>query len=298
MWSTNTVPIRSRFTVGLNPNNIEVGNANKGYILVIVISLLFAACSVQNSYRTLSFFFDDVPNPDEENISGVDNSLDAATDSSQLAELVTSPVFIIHQPYLQKECSSCHNQARMGSLTNYQPELCYQCHTDFGDLFTFEHGPTSGGYCTECHNPHRAIEQKLLVQPKENLCISCHNATQVSESIFHTISEESDCIVCHNPHGGDNHSLLQKGACYQCHENYNENFFVVHGPVAAGMCSACHTTHREGSEALLKKPKKDLCLLCHDAERLSKNENHPQIEDNFCTDCHNPHASERKVVTY
>jgi len=276
-----------------------VGNAKKGYVLVAVVSLLFAACSVQNSFRTLSFFFDGVPNPDEANRSDGTDSLENTTaDSLKLITQVSILDFVIHKPYLQKECATCHNQGQMGSLTQSQPKLCYQCHADFGEQYSFEHGPTAGGYCIECHNPHRAKEKKLLVQPKENLCFRCHNATLVSESLFHNFSEESDCIVCHNPHGGDNQSLLQKGACYQCHENFTENFVVVHGPVAAGMCSICHTTHREGSESLLRSSNQELCLFCHDTERLLRNEKHPQTEDTFCTECHNPHASGRRVITY
>ena len=259
--------------------------------------ITFTACSVHDHYHTLSFFFDGVPNPDEA-IQAVTDSTGINSESAAGIEQAEKPVLFIHLPYREKKCASCHDQGRMGNLTEQEPGLCYQCHARLELSYKFEHGPVAGGYCSQCHHPHRAKEENLLLRSGEDLCLQCHNKAEVSKSIFHNISEESDCIVCHNPHGGENQSLLQKDACYQCHENYAENYIIVHGPIAAGMCSSCHTSHREGSEKHLIRSDQDLCLYCHDGERILKNEKHPRIEDTFCIDCHNPHVSGKRFNTY
>lgn len=263
----------------------------------IAAMITVAACSVQENYRKLSFFFDGVPNPDEVSQLAVDPTV-AFADSTSKMEKPNIPELFVHQPYREKQCTFCHNQDRMGELNEPVPGLCYQCHSILETRYNFGHGPAAGGYCMECHNPHRSMEKSLLVQQEEDLCLRCHNAIKISENPFHIISKEAGCAICHNPHGGDNQSLLKRGSCYQCHENFVENYIFVHGPVAAEMCSSCHTPHRGGSENLLIKSNQELCFYCHDAERLFKNENHPQIEDTFCADCHNPHASGLKNITY
>lgn len=285
-------------TVGSNSNRQVVSIVKKsGAYFWIAAMITVAACSVQENYHSLSFFFDGVPNPDEASQLAIDPTA-AFTDSTSNLEKSSMPILSIHQPYRDKQCDFCHNQERMGELNDSSPGLCYHCHSTFENGHNFGHGPAAGGYCLECHNPHRATEKGLLVEQEEDLCLRCHNAVEISENIFHKISEVDGCVICHTPHGGDNQSLLQHGACYQCHENFVENYLFTHGPVAAGNCSTCHTPHREGSENLLIKTNQELCFYCHDAERLAKNENHPKIEDTFCADCHNPHASGPKNIFY
>ncbi|MEN8155447.1 MAG: cytochrome c3 family protein, partial [Bacteroidota bacterium] len=86
---------------------------------------------------------------------------------------VLALTLFIHHPYREKECALCHNQNRMGSLKEPQPGLCYQCHENFGNKYHFEHGPAAGGHCTECHDPHKSKEEKLLVQTGTDLCLNC-----------------------------------------------------------------------------------------------------------------------------
>jgi len=268
-----------------------------GLYSLLAAMLILTACSVQEHYSTLSIFFDGVPNPDEAKLLTADSTSTSSAISTSI-EQNEMPEFFVHLPYRDKECASCHDKGSMGNLTRLEPGLCYQCHTRLQSKHIFEHGPVAGGYCSQCHHPHRTKEENLLLRSGEDLCLQCHNNTEVSESIFHNISDESDCIVCHNPHGSENQSLLRRGACYQCHENFSANYIVVHGPIAADLCSSCHTSHHEGSDKHLIKADQDLCLYCHDAERIFENEKHPRIEDTFCIDCHNPHVSGKKINTY
>jgi predicted CXXCH cytochrome family protein len=274
-----------------------VNGIRKGTVIGITVLLLAVACSVQDHYRTFSFFFDGVPSPESIRQTTIADSLKAAAkDTSAILAQTSTPTFFVHQPYLEKKCENCHNQGSMGRLNSLMPELCYQCHTSFAEQYVFEHGPSSGGYCTQCHQPHQSKEEKLLVRSGSALCLQCHDSMQVDELPFHKLSTETNCITCHNPHGSNNNSLMQPGTCYKCHENYNEKYTVVHGPVAVEHCASCHVPHRIGTEKLLARTGRNLCLHCHDAGFIMANENHKDIEDASCTDCHNPHGGSDKFM--
>lgn len=271
----------------------------KRTVIGITVLLLTAACSVQEHYRTLSFFFDGVPSPKSIRQAAVADSLQAATpaaDSSAIFAQAITPTSFVHQPYLDKKCDNCHNSGNMSSTKQLMPELCYQCHTDFATLYTFEHGPSAAGYCTQCHHPHQSKEEKLLVRSGSGLCLQCHDTLLIAENQFHNLSAETNCTTCHNPHGSNNHSLMQSDACYKCHENFNDKYKVVHGPVVVGHCASCHTPHRNGTEKLLSRSGRDLCLHCHNAELIMANENHKDTEEASCTDCHNPHGGSDKFM--
>jgi predicted CXXCH cytochrome family protein len=271
----------------------------KGTVIGITVLLLGAACSVQDHYRALSFFFDGVPSPEAIRQASLADSLKAAasaTDSSTIFAQAAILNSLVHQPYLEKKCNVCHNPGSMGSLNQLMPGLCYQCHTSFAEQFTFEHGPSSGGYCMQCHQPHQSKEEKLLIRTGNGLCLQCHDTVLVDENPFHKLSAEKNCITCHNPHGSNNYSLMQPGTCYMCHENYNEKYTVLHGPVAVGHCAECHLPHNTGIEKLLVRSGRELCLRCHDAQKIMTNQNHEGTEEAFCTDCHNPHGGTDKFM--
>ncbi|MCD4736823.1 MAG: hypothetical protein K8R53_12325 [Bacteroidales bacterium] len=272
----------------------------KGYAVVIAVFLLLAACSVQKNYPTLSFFFDGVPNPEIAKQAAIADSLKAAAAAnlSVNQKKRAAPGFLFHQPYVEKKCSDCHNQGRMGTLNLPMPELCYQCHTNFGTYYLYEHGPAAGGFCSQCHHPHKSKKKKLLLQTGNELCFNCHDATQLFAGEFHDPDEKSNCLDCHNPHGSKNHSLLYTDVCTQCHENYKKKFEVVHGPVSGGYCTACHVPHRSGKWKLLNRTGRDLCLNCHNSAEVMANESHEGTEDAECTDCHSPHGGDDRFMFY
>lgn len=268
-----------------------------GYLPWFASVLIIAACSVQDHYRTLSIFFDGVPNPDRIDQTAIDSAT-IIIDSTTIFAQNTIPKLNIHHPYLEKECAACHNQGRMGTLNESEPGLCFQCHSNLDIRYNSEHGPAAGGFCTECHNPHKSTEETLLLRKREELCFSCHEEKQVKESLFHNISDETACLACHSPHGSDNHSLLKQGVCYSCHDDFSDQYQALHGPVAMGRCSECHTPHTKGSDKLLVKKGRDLCFNCHNAGRLLKSDTHSYIEDADCMECHNPHGGEDRFLFY
>ena len=267
-----------------------------GLITLVAGIIILSACTVQNHYPALSFFFDGVPDPQQ--TDGVVEGINAITntDSVNLLENKSKPELYVHQPYLEKECGACHNKGQMGSLTGTEPGLCYQCHPDFAEKFRIEHGPAAAGHCTGCHNPHRSYEESLLIRAGDEQCLHCHESARLYTDSYHVESSENLCVSCHNPHGSDNHLLLRLGACYQCHGDLSRQYRVVHGPVAAGQCSQCHAPHYEKTGKLLIRKGRDMCFSCHDSKRINANETHADLADMNCTECHNPHGGDGRFM--
>jgi len=256
------------------------------------------ACTPQKSYTVLSFLFDGVPDPNyiEANISNDSVNITDSTNVLAISNRVSQAKFVFHSPYQEKKCADCHDKKNMGGTSKPQPELCYQCHDDFTESFALVHGPVGGGYCTSCHNPHKAKSKKLLQRPSQQLCFHCHDSIMVFNNKLHEEIEETNCTKCHNPHGGENRYMMQHGSCYKCHENFNKAYSFVHGPVAGEHCTTCHSPHASGTDNLLSHQGQQLCLGCHNATLIFQSENHKNKDVN-CTECHNPHGGENRFFT-
>ncbi len=256
---------------------------------------MLVSCSVQDNFNVLSFFFDGVADPNEAQELAAD-STGMASDSIAIAKQSQKIALFVHLPYQEKKCEMCHDQGRMGKLTEKEPELCYQCHSDFGTNFKMEHGPVAGGYCTGCHNPHRSSNDHLQIRTGDEQCLHCHESGRLYKDAYHVESLDNQCISCHGPHGTNNHSILKPSACIQCHASEFRQYRVAHGPVVVGECSVCHHQHYKKTEKLLIRPGKEMCFYCHDCKRLLESEIHLGLEDMHCIECHNPHGGDDRYM--
>ena len=180
------------------------------YIIVLGFISLIISCSPKANYKVLSAIFDGVPNPyaiDSIRIADSISRFDSAY-LQQIIETAAKNLYVYHPPYKEKDCAACHDQNVMGKLLQPEPGLCYQCHDDFTEKYTIIHGPVSGGFCTECHNPHMTQNEKLLSRTGQQLCLFCHQSEQVFKNEAHLDIEETSCTDCHNPHGGFDKYLL------------------------------------------------------------------------------------------
>ena len=180
------------------------------WIFIGLVFIYLSGCSPTHHYKTLSFFFDGVPDPSKTALNqGVDTL--SKKDSSSIAQ--NSKVKIseesIHPPYQNQECGSCHNSTQMGKLNRILPDMCYQCHEDFSKKYKVLHAPLYGGYCTACHDPHSSSHEKLLTRKGQQLCLYCHNITQVMKAEVHQDIKDANCTDCHNPHGGEDRYVLR-----------------------------------------------------------------------------------------
>ena len=167
---------------------------------------LISACS----YKTLSVFFDGVPNPADPLIIA-SNYTSNPTESDRIIEvnaMKAGPDMNYHMPYLDKACTACHDENLIGKFILPEPDLCYQCHVDFKTTYAVLHVPVEMGECTSCHSPHMAEARKLLLKAGQKLCLGCHDGGDVMKLESHDGIGETDCIECHNPHGGSESNLL------------------------------------------------------------------------------------------
>jgi len=179
-------------------------------LLIAFILIYLSGCSSTYRTKVLSFFFDGVPSPALDNTAKSSDSI-GGTDTSAIAlnaRIAARPAMNVHAPYQDKQCSSCHDQGRMGKLLKSQPELCYECHDDFKVKFIVLHGPVGGGQCTMCHTPHMSVNENLLIRTGQAVCLYCHDKEQVMKSGAHVEIKDVNCIECHNPHGGEDRYIL------------------------------------------------------------------------------------------
>lgn len=116
------------------------------------------------------------------------------------------------------------------------------------------------------------------------------------EFVIHPPYQEKDCAFCHDQKVMGRLLFPMPGLCYQCHENFNDQYSVLHGPVEAGFCTECHNPHLTKNEKLLILIGQELCLKCHDAGDVLKNEAHIDMGDTNCTECHNPHGGDDRFI--
>lgn len=178
---------------------------SKILILIIVTALVFSGCK---NYKLLSVFFDGVKDPNK-TVAVKSTHVVAKADSTQKVNASTNAATqFIHEPYNGRGCSNCHDSKAQSKLNTPQPDLCYNCHSNFKDKFKVIHGPVAGGFCTSCHNPHMADNKKLLVKSGQAMCTGCHLKAEVLKNEVHTDIAETSCTECHNPHGGSDKNLL------------------------------------------------------------------------------------------
>jgi len=173
--------------------------------------VLFSRCSPHAGKSVLHFFFDGVPESDSVMTAvrpGAD-TLSGTGDNAMEAIVSQIPEEFMHYPYQEQECASCHNELSLGSMVEPQPGLCYICHEDLALSYNYLHGPVAGGYCTTCHDPHRAEHEHLLKMEGDALCFFCHQKTSVLSNEMHQDLEGMSCMDCHNPHGGDDKYIFQ-----------------------------------------------------------------------------------------
>ncbi len=179
----------------------------KVILLFLAVAFIFS-CSPKSDYKTLSFFFDGVPDPDKQDSIAQADSIRLAERQELTFTKVVKTEFVLHPPYQEKECENCHDKGQMGKLLEPLPGLCYQCHESFGDQYKVVHGPVDAGFCIKCHSPHMSKNDFMLLRTGQDLCLDCHMAKDVFKNEVHADIEDANCTECHNPHGGDDRFMF------------------------------------------------------------------------------------------
>jgi predicted CXXCH cytochrome family protein len=109
------------------------------------------------------------------------------------------------------------------------PDVCVACHKDMKERMAKEKVHQPADDCSTCHQPHDAVQEKLLVQPVFQICEQCHDVKDKAFAASH-IGIEAKSIAC--------------ASCHDPHSSKDPKFFkpVVHPPFAGRQCDACHVT--------------------------------------------------------
>ena len=182
-----------------------------GFILpVVVAAILIAAwtgCATpQERYRTLSFFFDGVPNPNTPK-----PTTKPADDANASAggQVVTLSIVSRHKPFVERQCAACHTSAS-GNIMEFEEayKVCTRCHKNITTEYPRMHGPVAAATvagpvptCKWCHTPHESPEPALLKDTAAKVCTQCHEAQLLGPNPQQH-RDGTSCIQCHFGHGG------------------------------------------------------------------------------------------------
>lgn len=119
-------------------------------------------------------------------------------------------------------CTNCHT---VHAPKVSQPETCGQCHKNIkAQLLRPSHHPIREGkiQCTDCHNPHGTVADKLITANFVNeKCYECH-AEKRGPFLWEHVPSIENCLTCHTPHGSSHEKLLVERRpflCQTCHSN-------------------------------------------------------------------------------
>jgi predicted CXXCH cytochrome family protein len=115
-----------------------------------------------------------------------------------------------------------------------------------------------------------------------------------TQSSIHPPYQDRQCNSCHDQSKMGKLVKSPPELCYQCHEDFNSKYKIVHGPVGGGQCTQCHNPHMSANKNLLVRTNQSLCFYCHDSKQVMETEAHLTIKDSECTVCHNPHGGENR----
>jgi predicted CXXCH cytochrome family protein len=174
---------------------------------------------------------------------------------------------------------------------------CHKNIKQIVDTAKVKHGAlTTGQKCANCHNPHGANIEKLLIQLPFDSCVNCHGTDAIKDwngvqltnfrkllddnKEWHAPVEAKDCSACHKTHGGDNFRLLVA--------EYPAKFYSPYDPKSYSLCYGCH------NDAVVKEAETTTLTNFRDG---SKNLHFVHVNKadrgRTCRACHEVHASKQ-----
>jgi predicted CXXCH cytochrome family protein len=204
-------------------------------------------------------------------------------------------------------CVDCHNSHLILPHTDPKSsispqnisETCMKCHTRIEDVHKkiiegnkWEKSPGSIPTCTDCHLPHKARKESVLLTLSDNSCLKCHsnqnlhkmeNGEKISlftdkNEILNSTHSEITCVKCHSdvdPRLKRPCKTAEKTECSSCHIEAGDQYHMGGHSTAreAGVenapdCITCHgkhnikASHLESSKTYRAKIP-ELCGECH-----------------------------------
>ena len=180
-------------------------------LLFCFVTGIWLGCSTPHDrYKTLSFFFDGVPNPEAQK-----HFATADPDANVPVVYASSVILSRHKPYVdatgnRDKCGVCHRSAS-GDIMEFEEafKACQNCHKKIGTEHARMHGPVavaaipgSQPTCKWCHTGHESREPALLKESAVKVCTQCHDTQLLSPKPPQHLDGTS-CVQCHYGHGGE-----------------------------------------------------------------------------------------------
>jgi predicted CXXCH cytochrome family protein len=166
-------------------------------LLGIVMAAGLIGCGTpRERYKTLSFFFDGVPDPDAPAKRGSGGDV-------QQTVFVGKRIVSQHKPFLDNRCAECHNSAT-GDIQDFSAaySACIKCHKKVPTERDLMHGPVARAQCKWCHAPHESTEPALLKDTPIKVCTQCHDKQLLGSNPPEHVDGKTSCLQCHFGHGG------------------------------------------------------------------------------------------------
>jgi predicted CXXCH cytochrome family protein len=170
--------------------------------MVAILAGAMISCSIEKNYKTLSFFFDGVPDPAAK--------ARATRGGGGVVDIKSSPTYSVHKPFKEEACAECHT--KRFKLGGQDSALCLKCHEAKTSEHERMHGPVVAVACLWCHTPHESAEAHLMKKPARQVCSQCHEPGVLSsERVAAHADNNRSCLECHFGHGGKAAYFLRPG---------------------------------------------------------------------------------------
>lgn len=272
--------------------------------LVLVVLLLLMLCAIATAVRVLT----EVTPPQRRFVERNAECLKCHTE--MLDDLTKASV---HQPFLIKDCVSCHTPhgkirttittggrtVSWRSTRSFLRWLPLKLVLAVYDSASGATSTQSGG--TQSQDTTMVVDtESHLTASEDKLCWTCHGDLGGKLQMAHTHAPfaKGYCTSCHNPHASDYRVLLnqdERNLCITCHPIGPELARrQVHPPVASRYCTTCHDPHASDYQGILVDDQRDLCFECHPTVAVlsRKSVQHAPFLNADCTGCHQPHGSD------
>jgi predicted CXXCH cytochrome family protein len=166
-------------------------------VILLCTAVGWLGCATpEERYRTLSIFFDGVPNPSPTTQQAAGLALTNAGAGGAAPMLLST-----HKPFVEKQCQSCHETAQGGvSTATLTADSCISCHEKTLTQYSKMHEAVTNKACLWCHEPHGSRYVKLLRTDTAMLCIQCHERGTLSTKTVEHTTGEGACLTCHMGH--------------------------------------------------------------------------------------------------
>lgn len=142
-----------------------------------------------------------------------------------------------------------------------------------------------------------ALEDTVKNNPGDSLLLAQYDHDSLKNELtlapsmyYHKPYQEKKCMECHDENAVGELKNEEPQLCYSCHENFNNKYEKLHGPVDFGFCIVCHEPHMSENKKLQRVSGNALCFPCHVSYEVEQPDTHVEIGDDLCSKCHNPHG--------